>query len=188
MKDEWELLRSWQAGDEVAGRELVDAHFPAISRFFRAKLGDDVEDLVQQTFLACLEARDRIAGPSFRSYIFGIASRRLYSHLRGRYRDRALDFAVSSLEDLGTTPSESVARGQRASVLHAALRRLPVESQLTLELAYWEDLSTSEIGEALGIEPGSVRSRLSRARDRLRTLVEELGGDASDLFGTPKPI
>jgi len=185
MTDEWQLLAAWRAGDARAGNELVSTHFPAVSRFFRGKLGDDVEDIIQQTFLACLEARDRIEGGSFRSYLFSVATRRLYDHLRSRYRaGREIAFSETSLADLGTTPSESAARNQRAKLLQAALRMLPIESQIALELAYWEDLSGAEIAVALDVELGTVRSRLSRARDRLREVVIKLGGDAENLFGS----
>lgn len=184
MTDEWELLAAWRAGNDQAGNDLVAMHFQSISRFFRGKLGDDVEDIIQQTFLACVEGRDRIEGSSFRSYLFGVATRRLYAHLRSTYKKgQEIDFSVNSLADLGTTPSEGVARNQRAMMLQTALQQLPVDAQLTLELAYWEGLSGAEIAAALGIEVGTVRSRLSRARSRLRDVVVALGGDASDLFG-----
>jgi RNA polymerase sigma-70 factor (ECF subfamily) len=181
--DSWQLLEAWRAGDAEAGSALVGEHFEAISRFFRAKLGDDVEDIIQETFLACVEARDRIEG-NFRGYLFGVATRRLFQHLRDRYKQRNLDFSVSSLADLRTTPSEGVARNQRAELIRSALRQLPLDAQLTLELAYWEGLSGAEIAAALDVEPGTVRSRLTRARSRLREIVVELGGDPGELFGT----
>lgn len=184
MSDDWELLAAWRAGDAEAGNDLVALHFQSVSRFFRGKLGDDVEDIIQQTFLACVEGRDRI-GTSFRSYLFGIATRRLFSHLRSKYRKGTeIDFSVRSLADLGTTPSEAVARNQRAQLLQAALRQLPLDAQLILELTYWEGLSGAEVAQALDIEAGTVRSRLSRARARLRNVVVELGGDVDNLFGS----
>ena len=185
MAEDWELLASWRAGDVEAGNQLVATHFQAISRFFRGKLGDDVEDILQQTFLACVEGRDRIEGASFRSYLFGVATRRLFDHLRSKYRGgREIVFSISSLADLGTTPSEGAARNERARLLQAALRQIPVDAQIALELAYWEGLSGAEIAVALDIELGTVRSRLSRARDHLREAVIALGGDAANLFGT----
>lgn len=185
MPDDWELLEAWRAGDAGAGNELVAAHFEAVSRFFRGKLGDDVEDILQQTFLACVEGRDRIDGVSFRSYLFGVATRRLFDHLRARYKaGRAVSFSEVSLTDLGTTPSERVARTERAQLLQLALRQIPLDAQIALELAYWEGLSGAEIAVALAIEPGTVRSRLSRARDHLRAAVQALGGDVENLFGT----
>ncbi|MCA9682084.1 MAG: RNA polymerase subunit sigma-70, partial [Myxococcales bacterium] len=52
-----ELFESWSRGDARAGSELFDRHFAAIARFFRNKVTHDFEDLIQQTFTACLEAR-----------------------------------------------------------------------------------------------------------------------------------
>jgi RNA polymerase sigma-70 factor (ECF subfamily) len=185
MADEWELLAAWREGDTRAGNELVALHFQSISRFFRSKLGDDVEDLIQQTFLACVEGRDRIEGGNFRSYLFGVATKRLFAQLRTKYKTgQEVDFSVNSLADLGTTPSEGVARNQRAKLLQTALQQIPVDAQITLELAYWEGLSGSEIALALDIEVGTVRSRLSRARKCLREVVATLGGDVSNLFGS----
>lgn len=184
MADDWELLTAWRAGDAQAGNELVAAHFPAVSRFFRGKLGDDVDDLLQQTFLACVEARDRIEGASFRSYLFAVATRRLFDHLRSRYKAGAeVAFSAVSLAYLGTTPSEGAARNERARLLQTALRQIPVEAQIALELAYWEGLSGAEIAVALDLEPATVRSRLTRAREHLREAVLALGGDAENLFG-----
>jgi RNA polymerase sigma-70 factor (ECF subfamily) len=182
-KEDLQLLEAWRDGDAQAGEELVSRHFQAISRFFRGKIGDDVDDPIQETFLACLKGADRIEGTSFRAYLFGIARRRLYDELRRRYRDQQPDFSISSLADLGTTPSETLARDQRAEVLRAALMTLPVESQIALELRYWEGLSGDEIAAALEIEAATVRSRLTRARQKLKAAVEKLGGDATSLFG-----
>lgn len=182
--DEWALLSAWRAGDAAAGNQLATAHFPAVSRFFRGKLGDDVEDLIQQTFLACVEGRDHISdGASFRSYVFAVATRRLYEHLRAKYKRRELNVSHTSLADLGTTPSEKVARDQRAQLLLIALRQIPIDAQIALELAYWEGLTGPELAVALGIEPSSARSRLTRAREQLRDAVQALGGDPENLFG-----
>lgn len=181
--DDWTLLAAWRAGDTASGNRLASAHFPAVSRFFRSKLGDDVEDLIQQTFLALTEARDRIAGASFRSYLFAVATRRLYDHLRTHYKRRELDVSLTSLADLATTPSERIARDQRAQLLQLALRQIPIDAQVALELAYWEELSGPELAVALEIEPSSARSRLARAREQLREAVRSLGGDPENLFG-----
>ena len=57
-----ELLRAWQTGDDRAGEQLFRRHYQLILRFFHNKAGTQAHDLVQRTFLACLEARDRIRG------------------------------------------------------------------------------------------------------------------------------
>ena len=83
--DDQALLEAWRGGDEHAGRELVERHLPAVYRFFANKLGRDVDDLVQQTFLALIEGRDRVReAAGFRGFLFGIARNKLLKHFRDR--------------------------------------------------------------------------------------------------------
>ena len=62
---------------ERTGDELVTRHMPVIYRFFRTKVPDIAEDLVQETFLGALERRDTLSGESFRAYLLAVARRRL---------------------------------------------------------------------------------------------------------------
>ena len=175
VRSDLELLDAWRSGDIAAGDELVSRHWASISRFFRAKVGDDGADLISQTFLACVESKDRIAGDNIKAYLFGVARRRLADHIRKRTRSPALDFAVSSLVDLGTGPATAVARRQRSELLRDGLARIPLDDQIALELAYFEAMSTAEIAGVLEIPENTVRSRLSRARDKLRAALTSLG-------------
>ena len=174
MRSDLELLDGWRAGDNAAGEELVGRHWASISRFFRSKIGDDGADLISQTFLACVEARDRIEGDNVKAYLFAVARRRLANHFRQRARTPELDFAVSSVIDLGTGPTTHVARRQRSELLRDALARIPLDDQIALELAYFEGLTTREIAGVLEIPENTVRSRLSRARDKLRAVLATL--------------
>jgi RNA polymerase sigma-70 factor (ECF subfamily) len=56
MDDDPQLLAAWCAGDKQAGAALVERHFASIYRFFRNKVAGEVDDLVQRTFMSCLEA------------------------------------------------------------------------------------------------------------------------------------
>jgi RNA polymerase sigma factor (sigma-70 family) len=170
-----ELLDAWRSGDSAAGDELVSRHWTSISRFFRSKVGDDDAELISQTFMACVENKDRIEGANVKAYIFGIARRRLADHLRARLRAPAVDLAVSSLVDLKTGPATALVRQQRSELLREGLARIPLDDQIALELAYFESLSTKEIAAVLEIPENTVRSRLSRARDKLRAALAELG-------------
>jgi RNA polymerase sigma-70 factor (ECF subfamily) len=175
VRSDGELLEAWRAGDRVAGDELIRRHFDSICRFFRAKLGDDVEDLIQKTFLDCVKSRDRVERDGFRAYLFAVAKNRLYDHLRANFRGpQRIDLSSLSLADLGTSPSQHVARDQEEQLLIAAMRCIPVEYQIALELAYWEGMSGPEIASVLGIPPNTVRSRLARARVAVREHVERL--------------
>ncbi len=167
--DDAELLEAWAGGDKAAGERLFERHFEAVARFFRNKLAADVahEDLIQQTFLGCVEARDRFRGEaSFRSFLFAIAHRQLAKHWRSRSRDR-LDFQTVSIFDLDASPSAALAQNQEQQRLLLALRRIPIDSQVALELHYWESMTAAEIGEVLGIPLGTAKTRLRRAKQLL---------------------
>lgn len=185
VRSDGDLLEAWRGGDRTAGDELIRRHFDSICRFFRAKLGDDVEDLIQKTFLDCVTSRDRVAIDGFRPYLFGVAKNRLYDHLRASFRGpQRLDLGSSSLADLGTSPSQHVARDQEEQLLLAAMRTIPVEFQIALELAYWENMSGPEIAQVLGIPANTVRSRLARARAAVRDALERLATNPAQVDTT----
>ena len=169
------LLAAWRAGDLRAGDALVSRHWAAVARFFRSKVGDDGADLISQTFLACVEARDRITGDNVKAYLFAVARKRLAEHFRRRAR--VVDLAVNSLVDLATGPVTQLGRRERGELVRAALTRIPLDDQIALELAYFEGLATRELAAVLEIPENTVRSRLSRARAKLR---EVLGPDLAD--------
>lgn len=171
VHDELVLLAMWRAGDKSAGGKLFERFYDALYRFFAAKVSGDVEDLIQQTVLACVEGRERIE--SFRAYLFGTARRILYKHFEGRERFDAL---ASSLEDLAPSPGRLVDGERGSRLLVAALRRIPLELQILLELSYREGLSQRELAEATGLTKGMVQTRIERARQLLR---RELGALAS---------
>lgn len=178
-RDDFELLDAWRANDEAAGRELFERYFDQVYRFFRNKVDEAAEDLVQQTFMGLVQGRDRFRkDASFRTYVFMIARKRLYSFLRER--DRAhdpVDDGTTSVADLGlVSPSRAVVVRQEQHLLLAALRKLPIEMQVALELYYWEDLTAGEIATVLGVPEGTVRSRLRLGRDRLREQLGTLDG------------
>lgn len=168
-----ELLDAWRSNDAKAGQELVTRHWSAISRFFRAKVGDDGADLISQTFLACVEGKETIE--NVRAYLFGVARRRLADHFRTRARAPGMDLAMSSLADLAPGPATELDRHQRAELLMVALTRIPLDDQIAIELSYFEGLSTRELAAVLEIPENTVRSRLSRARDKLRAALAGLG-------------
>jgi RNA polymerase sigma factor (sigma-70 family) len=165
------LLRAWRSGDTTAGEALFDRHFASVRRFFRNKVPEtDVEDLVQRTFEVLVScAHQYRAEAPFVTYVLAIARSQLHRWLRKREPTReGIDLAEVSIHDLGVSPTAVVAARERQSMLLDALQRIPIELQTILELFYWEGLSGAEIATILEIEHGTVRSRLNRARTRLR--------------------
>lgn len=171
-----ELLAAWRGGDLSAGSALVKRHFDALARFFSNKARGHEDDLIQQTFMACVESRDAFRGDaSFRAYLFGLARFQLLTHYRKLHRGWGnVDFTSRSVRDLGTSPTEAMARRQERQLLEFALQQIPVDQQIALELTYWEGMSASEVAEALGIPENTVYSRVRRAREHLRDALAQL--------------
>jgi RNA polymerase sigma factor (sigma-70 family) len=168
-----ELLEAWGHGDSVAARELIGRHIGSLHRFFDRKVEGAADDLVQETLLACLANRDRIRGTAgFRGYLFGIARNLLFDHLRKRHRGPVpLDLDSSCLHELGPTPSQQVAQKREEQLLLAALRRLPVDTQVLLELYHWQGVSGPELAELYGLGERALRSRLHRAKEELHEVM-----------------
>lgn len=179
MDPDLETLTRWRGGDRAAGEALFARHFPSLCRFFATKCGADADDLIQRTLLACVQARDQFrAEASFRTYLFTVARHELYHYLRRSQRDGArLDFAITSIAELVSTPATKLARDADHRRLQEALRTLPVEQQTLLELHYWEELDAAALAEVFETTPGAMRVRLHRARELLRG---RLGADPSE--------
>lgn len=176
-----ELFSRWREGRADAGSALVRRHFRALHLFFTGKAVGHVEDLVQQTFMACVEAKDAYRGEaSFRAYLFGMARLQLLTHYRKSKRHVLIDLTTSSLRDLGVSPSGMLAEQQGRNLLAAALQHLPIDQQIALELSYWEELTAAEVAHVLGVAENTVYSRLHRAKENLRRVLDELQPQGAD--------
>ena len=172
-----QLLSAWADGDNAAGTALVDRHFERVSQFFRNKVGAEIEDLVQQTFLACVEARSRYEHrSSFVTFLLGIARNQLFNFYKSRRRE-PVDVTISSVRDLGTSPSGALARRDDERLLADALQRVSLDAQTILELAYWDGLDGPEIAEVLVVPLNTAYTRLRRARESLRAQLRALAPD-----------
>jgi RNA polymerase sigma-70 factor (ECF subfamily) len=176
-RDDGELLDAWREGDEKAGRELFARHFDAVFRFFRNKVESVADDLTQQTFLGAVRGKDRFRGQaSFRTYLFTIARNRLYTFYRDRQRSqKVIEVGEKSAADLGAaSPTGLIAQREEQKLLLRALRHLPLDMQVALELHYWEHMTVREIAEVTETPEGTIKRRLQRARSKLDALIAEL--------------
>lgn len=182
-----ELLASWRQGIEAAGEALFERHYEAVRRYFRNKVPTGAaRDLVQDTFLACLQARDRFGERStFRAYLLGIAHHRMIDYLRTVPRSRgALDIGELILADLSPAGEDAIAAKRERRLLLRALRSLRFPLQVVLELRYWEAMSDREIAEVLDEPLGTVKTRLRAGRRALEDKLAELSGSAEELRST----
>lgn len=185
LPTDFDLLDAWGKGDQAAGRALYDRHFAMLFRFIRTKVEEGRDDLLQNVWLACIEGRDRIRNrESFRAYLLQTARFQLYAFYRKRHGSRRLDFEASSVADLNSTPSSIVVRQEQERILLEALRRVPLDHQIVIELSFWEDLTGPEMAEVLCIPEGTVRSRLRRATERLREQMAALTSHGESLPDT----
>ncbi len=186
MNTDSELVRAWRAGDRQSGNALFERHFDSIRRFFRNKVEHGVEDLVQRTFMGCLEAKDRFReDASFRTFLFAIAHNVLREHYRRARRSTdELDLERLSIIDLGVSPSSLLAARAEEKLLLHALRQLPVAGQVILELYYWEDMTGAELGLFLGVPEDTARSRLRKAKKQLEEAMTLLASSPSELEST----
>ena len=179
VDEDIELAQAWRAGDQGAGNQLFRRYFTPVYRFFRNKIDGNVDDLVQETFAGCQKSRDRIrSDDGFRAYLFGVARNVLHTHLRKKYSGVGGDLSTTSVIDMGTSPSAHVARRREHRLLLEALRSLPLDDQVALELSYWEDLRARQIAVVLGVSAEAAQSRLRRARALLAERVQKLAGTA----------
>lgn len=186
MTSDAELLDRWRAGDRKAGEVLFDRHFDAVARFFRNKVERGIDDLIQRTFLACVESRDKFRGESsFRTYIFAVAHNVLGKHFRSKRRHGdKIDFGVTSVHDIAPSPSMVVAQHREQRLLLQALRRIPVDLQVVLELYYWERLSAKDVARVVDVPEGTARTRIRRAKQLLEQEMGKIAASPEDLQST----
>lgn len=177
-----ELVRAAAAGDRDAFDQLVRRHQGAIVNLARAMTGGapEAEDLAQETFIRAWKGLGRFRGESlFRTWLHGIALNVIRTH-RGRLARLRLMF-FSPSPDTGDGPLERASVDDRVEGTLAlrqgidrALAQLPDELRAALVLRDVQGLEYREIADALGVPIGTVESRIFRARQRLRPLLEHL--------------
>lgn len=174
------LLDAWAEGDEDAGRTLYRRHCDKLTDFVARKTERDVADIVQRAFVGCLQAKragTQIEGP--RAYLYRSVRNALYDGFVRDDKTVALDPSRASLASLGTGPQTHALRHQAQAQLLEALRRIPLDDQVVLELCYWEGLSMLEVADVLHVGRSAAISRVHRARARLRTELTR-GGHSED--------
>ncbi|MGI5456447.1 RNA polymerase sigma factor [Streptomyces sp. CA-249302] len=187
---ELSLRERIRAGDPEAFAELFGAHARAVYGHAARLTGDagTAEDVVSLTFLEAWRLRDRVRpegdspapeGDSLRPWLYGIASNVLRNTRRAaRRHSAALARIPGRPVDRDTVPDFADALvgrmedAERLAAARTALGRLRGAEREVFALCVWSGLSYEAAGEALGVPASTVRSRLSRARQRLRRLAE----------------
>lgn len=127
------------------------------------------EDATSVTFAKALTSLPSYRGPSFRAWLFGIAHHVVADAHRTRRPDASLDAAAAAV-DASPSPEDLAIASEERRQLHALLGQLPLEQRRIVELRL-VGLTSAEIGQVLGLRPGTVDVAQFRAIGRLRTLL-----------------
>jgi RNA polymerase sigma-70 factor (ECF subfamily) len=174
------LLELARAGDVAAYEVLVRRYQHLALRTAHAVLGGgaDVEDAVQEAFVKAYYALGRFrAGSPFRPWLLRIVANESIDRARGAARTVSLGLRPD-MDDGPVDPGQpspeatALALEQQAELL-AALNTLKPDDRLVIAYRYWLDMPEAEMAAALGCARGTVKSRLSRALDRLRARIPE---------------
>jgi len=180
-----ELLDAIRAGDANALERVAREQAPRLFRFALRLTGrrEDAEDLVQETLLAALPALSRFEGRAkLSTYLMRALANRFKNRLRARSRSRLVDWFrgrrreeddadAPDAVDAAPTALDGLVTLERAARVREAVTRIEPHRRLTLLLREVEELSYEEIAEMTGVPVGTVRSRLARARDDLRSIL-----------------
>jgi RNA polymerase sigma-70 factor (ECF subfamily) len=179
------LVALSQEGDLAAFNALVERYQGQVYNLCWRMLGlrEAAEDATQEAFLAAYRSIRRFRGPGFRAWLLRIAANAATDELRRRHRrpQVSLEAPISSSEtaldlpDPSAGPEECALRREQARCIQAALLTLPLDQRLSVILSDVQGLSYEEVGQAMGSSLGTVKSRLSRGRARLRRYLLEQG-------------
>ena len=186
--DEPTLIAAAQRGDLPAFNQLI-LHYQGLAYNVAFRLlgdGDSAADAAQDGFIKAFQRIHQYRGGSFRAWILRIITNTCYDLLRARKRRPTTSLEPEDEDDPGaehdgrlTDPAERpdayVLRKELANLLHAAIEKLPADQRTTLVLSDVEGLDYAEIAAATGAALGTVKSRLSRARARVRDLLQAQG-------------
>ena len=182
--EEDELIRLSLEGHSEAYGQLVQRYQDRLYSAMLHVVGspDEAEDVVQDSFVQAYIKLNTFQGNSrFFTWVYRIAFNNALSRRRRRRSDMSIEQSRESSggepEDRNEAPDEPMLRNERIAMVKAAMRRLTEEHRSILILREMQDMAYEDIAEILEINIGTVRSRLSRARNQLHDYLKEMMGE-----------
>ncbi len=176
MDPDLELLEAWRSGDRKAAGKILDRYYKIIRRTVATKVPEaDIDDVVQKVIVALHEGRERFrADAKLKTYALKVARNKIADYFRERRPTSPLNVLVSSVRELGAGPSTLMVEHEKQRMLLEALRSISLDDQMLLELHYWEKLTAPQLAQVFERPEPAIRSHLRRAKQRLRTELEQL--------------
>jgi RNA polymerase sigma-70 factor (ECF subfamily) len=179
---EAELLLKAARGDEAAFLLLYERHRTAVFRFACRMLGraEFAEDVTQECFLSILRRPEAFqpGRAALRTYLCAIVRHLAFKQLRKMGQETLVDEPPEEREDGGPHPAgdplAEVIAGEAATAVRAAVERLPPLQREAVVLFEYQEMSLADIAAVCETDVGTVKSRLHRARERLRRVLRPL--------------
>jgi len=179
--DEQDLIQRAREGDLPAFNVLVETYqdivFSVVLRMIRDHAR--AEDLAQEAFISAYRNLRRYRGGSFKAWLLRIAKNATLDELRRRKRrpEVSMDADVVTFRDTlpsaEQSPEDAAEMGELGNAIAAGLATLPADQRMAVVMVDVEGLSYEETAEAAEVSIGTVKSRLSRARERLRDYLRQ---------------
>jgi RNA polymerase sigma factor (sigma-70 family) len=180
--EEQRLVEAGQRGDVEAFNQLVRLYESRVYNLCYRMLGDSdaAADVAQDTFISAYRNLHRFRGGVFRSWLLRIATNACYDALRARKRrpSVSLDAAQEAddgqgfdIPDPSESPDDAALRRELAAAIQRGIDQLPDDQRVVVILSDVQGLAYEEIAEVTNTNLGTVKSRLSRARARLRDIL-----------------
>jgi RNA polymerase sigma-70 factor (ECF subfamily) len=181
------LIAAARRGDLDAFNTLVVAYQHQVYNLAYRIMGDEASaaDATQEAFISAYKHMESFRGDSFKSWIYRIVTNACYDELRRRKRrpavslDGMVDDSDTEIEfdipDDSDNPEEHTERREMAGAIQAGIDTLPPDQRITLVLSDVQGMSYDEIASVTGANLGTVKSRLSRARAKLRDYLLSSG-------------
>jgi RNA polymerase sigma-70 factor (ECF subfamily) len=182
--EEQRLVEAGQRGDVEAFNQLVRLYEGRVYSLCLRMLGDPdaAADVAQDTFISAYKNLNRFRGGIFRAWILRIATNACYDALRARKRRPAVSLNAAfgdddengggfDLPDPAESPDDAAQRRELGAAINTAIAQLPEEQRIVVILSDVQGLPYEEIAEVTNANLGTVKSRLSRGRARLRDIL-----------------
>ncbi len=178
------LVEAGQRGDVEAFNQLVRLYEGRVYTLCLRMLGDPdaAADVAQDTFISAYKNLNRFRGGIFRAWILRIATNACYDALRARKRRPAVSLNATfgdedengggfDLPDPAESPDAAAQRQELSAAITAGIAQLPEDQRVVVILSDVQGLAYEEIAEVTNTNLGTVKSRLSRGRARLRDIL-----------------
>ena len=182
--DEKAFIDAARQGDVGSFNQLVLSYQSMVYNFAYRILGDRhaAADATQDAFISAFKAIGKFRGGSFKAWLLRIVTNACYDQLRRKQRQPSTSLdallvldpaSTQPLTDSRESPEEYTVRQDLSRAIQVGIETLPPEQRITLVLADVQGFSYQEIAGVTGVSLGTVKSRLSRARGKMRDFLLE---------------